>query len=79
MNETAFQNERGAIAVLTAMLEAFGKANPAAFNDGLANAQRLRDLLVNSRQPEAFLAGFDTALAYWQKVPAMWKAQPPAP
>lgn len=65
MNENTLQNERGAMAVLRALMLAFAEQMPAAAAAGLANAQRLREGVVNSRQPDAFLAGLDAELAFW--------------
>jgi hypothetical protein len=67
MNETAFQNECASNAVLVSMVLALIQANPSAGAAGLANAARLRELAVNLKQPDAFLAGLDVALAFWRK------------
>ena len=67
MNETLFQNERGAVNVLRAVMLSLAKALPQAAAAGVADAARFRDLAVSSKQPDAFLAGMDQEIALWKQ------------
>jgi len=63
MNETLFHNHRGALWALREVVIALARQNPQAAAQGLENAAQQRELLVASKQPEAFLQGIDVEIA----------------
>jgi hypothetical protein len=68
MNETLLQNTRGSLFALRELVIALARANPEAAAKGIANATDLQHMLVNSKQPEAFLEGFALELQKTEEI-----------